>query len=219
MAKSLIEEIQHEAVNREAPVSSLLRKAKLAAAKLKLEKIEAWVDDELKGYTCEADKLPKYRQVRGALKIWNPYYGWQPLGGDFETLDHLSQVYMWDPIASFENIPREKKGGVATYPYTPVKLEILSKLVGTNISRAGVDISHGAVFAVLDAVRTLVLEWAIDLEKAGETGEGMSFSNEDREMAQASAGISMQIGTIGNFTGILGAHNSARDITSSLIER
>jgi hypothetical protein len=217
MSTGLVQEIQKAVIDPDASVSSLLRKVKLAAAKLQLSTVEAWVDDELKGYNCDGDKLPKYRQGQGTIKIWNPYHGWQPLGGHAETLMQFSRVYMWDPIAAFENIPRGKNGGVTTYPFNPTKLEILSKLTGSDIARGGVDIPHGALVAVIDTVRTLILEWAIELEKAGITGEGMSFSNEEKKSAQASDGLSMHIGSIGTFTGVLGAQNTAGDITSSVI--
>lgn len=218
MTKSLVEQIQRDALDEEVSVSSLLRKVKFAAAKLQLPTVEAWVDDELKGYQCDGDKLPKYRQTRGTIKIWNPYHGWQPVGGDAEMLTTFSQVYMWDPIAAFENIPQKAKGGTATYPFNPTKLEILSKATNSDIARAGVDIPHGALFAVLDVVRTLVLEWAIELEKAGVIGEGMSFSNEDKKIAKASESVTMHIGSIGTFTGNLGVGNASGDISSSQID-
>ena len=50
MASGLIEEIQREALDASVSVGGLLRKVKLAAAKLRLAKVEQWVDSELKGY-------------------------------------------------------------------------------------------------------------------------------------------------------------------------
>lgn len=44
----IIEQIQRDALDPNFPVSALLRKVKLAAAKLKLPKVEDWVDSEPK---------------------------------------------------------------------------------------------------------------------------------------------------------------------------
>ena len=77
---SLIEQIQADAINREVPTSDLLRKVKLASAKLKLPKVEQWVDLELKGYKDDG-QLPEYRITKGVLQAFNPYFGWKPIGG------------------------------------------------------------------------------------------------------------------------------------------
>ena len=37
-------------------------------------------------------------------------------------------------------------------------------------------VSHTAVVKIVDAVRTVVLNWALKLEKDGVVGEGMSFT-------------------------------------------
>jgi hypothetical protein len=59
---SMIEQIQRDAVDDRVPVSTLLRKMKLAAAKLGLGTIEDWVQSELNGYD---GPVPEYRMVRG----------------------------------------------------------------------------------------------------------------------------------------------------------
>lgn len=37
-------------------------------------------------------------------------------------------------------------------------------------------VSHTAVVKIVDAVRTVVLNWALKLEEDGVVGEGMSFT-------------------------------------------
>jgi hypothetical protein len=56
MADGLIAEIQRDALDQSAQVVSLLRKVKLAAAKLQLPSLEEWVECELKGYECDGDQ-------------------------------------------------------------------------------------------------------------------------------------------------------------------
>ena len=51
----------------------------------------------------------------------------------------------------------------------------------------------------MDRVRNLVLDWALDLEKNGILGEGMTFSDEEKKRAS-----SQDININGNFQGIIG---------------
>ena len=70
---------------------------------------------------------------------------------------------------------------------------------------------------ILDAVRDLVLDWAIALEKAGVRGEKLSFSQAEQHAAQAAHTV-YNIEHIGAFTGVMGSGNTAGDITSSTID-
>src|SRR5271166_6150518 len=47
---SIIEQIQHDALDRSVRASDLLRRVKLAATKLSLGTVEDWVEQELNGY-------------------------------------------------------------------------------------------------------------------------------------------------------------------------
>jgi AbiTii len=79
MDGGLVSEIQRDALDPSVKVSTLLRKVRLAAAKLNLTTVEGWVEKELKGYP---DEVPEYRQTRGQVRYWNPHHGWQPVAGD-----------------------------------------------------------------------------------------------------------------------------------------
>jgi hypothetical protein len=160
LTDGLIHEIQREAVISGSSVSSLLRKIKLAAAKLKLPKIEEWVEHELTGYRDQTT----------------------------EGVFHLA--------------------------FSPTKLEIFNQMFGCNTPRAGVDIPTGVVAHAIETVRNLVLDWSIAMEKAGVSGEGISFSNDEREKAQSASAI-FHIGSIGTVTGNLGVANVSGDITSA----
>jgi hypothetical protein len=72
---SIVEQIQHDALDHNVPVSTLLRRVKLAATKLGLGAVEDWVEQELKGYRTHA---PDYRVVAGRPMARNPYRGWEP---------------------------------------------------------------------------------------------------------------------------------------------
>jgi AbiTii len=211
VAEGLIAEIQREAIDSEASVSSLLRKVKLAAAKLKLETLASWVDLELNGYPTR--EVPAYRRFSGQPRYWNEYHGWQPLGGDPTIIGKLADVTFSDSMASIEALVARKSGSLLSQ-FPPGILDALSKGMGINVAQAGTEISTAKAVGVLDAVRTAVLDWAIEMEKAGVHGEGLSFSPAEQEIAQSASNV-FNIGTIGTFTGNLGTGNFSGDITSA----
>src|SRR5258708_22437234 len=75
MGQGLVLEIQRDALDKDVPVTTLLRKVRLAAAKLQLTNVEDWVHHEFNGYTGE---LPAYRKTRGTPTALNPYPGRRP---------------------------------------------------------------------------------------------------------------------------------------------
>jgi hypothetical protein len=211
LAEGLITEIQRDAIDSKASVSNLLRKVKLAAAKLKLESVASWVDLELNGYPTR--DVPEYRKFSGSVRYWNEYRGWQPLGGDAKLLDKLSEVTFGDSVASIERLVEGKSGSLLSQ-FPPAILEILSKGMGINVAQAGAEVATANAAGILDAVRTAVLNWAIEMERAGVHGEGLSFSPVEQEKAQTATHV-FNIGSIGTMVGNLGVGISSGDITSA----
>ena len=100
----LIEEIQRDATDETVPVVQLLRRMKVAAAKLKLAEIGAWVDHELTGYPSEKD-LPPYRVLAGTPMVHRNGRGWSVLSlGQEEQMNVAFSVYFaTGPIAENES--------------------------------------------------------------------------------------------------------------------
>src|ERR1700682_5592438 len=204
----IIEQIQRDALDPNFPVSALLRKVKLAAAKLKLPKVEDWVDSELKGYT---DEVPKYRNVRGLPKARNPFHGWIAIGGDAATIDFISTLPAGQAISGIESLLSQKESSRLMFPYPPNLVEELNKGNGVFFPEMGLHVDRSAAVAIVDAVRTLVLEWAIELEKSGITGSDVGFSPDEQQIAQK-LGVNIEIGSIHSFTGNLGAQGVSGDV-------
>jgi hypothetical protein len=209
--EGLIAEIQRDAIDTKASVSSLLRKVKLAASKLKLEDLASWVDFELNGYPTR--DVPEYRKFSGIPRYWNQYHGWQPLGGDSGIIGSLSEVKFGDSIAGIEKFASSKSSSLLSQ-FPPSILEFLSENLGVPVARAGAEVSVASVVAILDSVRTAILDWSIAMEKAGVHGEGLSFSAVEQQKAQTASTV-FHINSIGTFTGNLGVGNTSGDITSA----
>jgi len=101
------------------------------------------------------------------------------------------------------------------FPYTTDRREALRAAIGTRIDM-GIFLSEGQVWGVVEAVRNLLLNWSLELEKAGVLGEEMSFT--DAEKAEASTVtqqfIIQNVGVLGNVSGSAKVSNEQTATTS-----
>jgi hypothetical protein len=177
MVQSLIEQLQLGAVDGSSPIADVLRKAKLAAVKLKAIDFAAWVDLEMNGYTDRA-ALPRYRHVRGSMKFLNPYHGWLAIIG----LENLEQP-VFQPVGELSLLLRGKSGFLTVTAPEPFRRKICSDMDFN--CQVSLHVASTSIGAVVEAVRNNVLEWTLKLEQAGIHGHGLSFTPEETKAAQA----------------------------------
>ena len=207
----LIEEIQRDATNSSIPVESLLRRVKLAAAKLKLGDVESWVNEELGGYQGD---IPTYRILPGQPAAWNPYNGWIPIQvADPFLIDVLSNAKLNQSISSLRNLV-EKSSGTIHYPMPPDFVATLNELMNFSTSRIVIQLPIGSIVGIIDAVQNKILDWSIEMERNGIIGDGMSFDADEVRNAR-SVMNNFHIGSIENFAGNMGSENSSGDISIS----
>ena len=199
--QSIILELQLLASTSGTSAVELLRKALLVATKLDTKPFRSWVEWELKGYAdAPDDELPPYRRVITEMRYQNPYHGWQQLRFDNSKAEALfNSVVIRNPIAEIEEMAKPSEGFVTM----PVPAEMLKYLVQQiplleemPVTRF---VASNRVHGMVDAVRTVVLEWALKLESEGILGDGMTFSDDEKKKATAS-----QIFNIGQLTGNIG---------------
>jgi hypothetical protein len=199
---SLVEQLQADALDASIKVSMLLRRVKLIAAKLDLSETAQWADAELDGYRDDLDdaKVPPYRQVTGQVKAFSPYHGWQSPAGDSEIIDMLCKRVIGDPISALEDLlERESDGKLVMLIANNVKHGVLKSNYGWTDMHT--EIPRSAIVGVIDRVRNMVLNWAIELEQKGISGSGVTFDSGERQRA-AAAHINIQ-----NFQGSLNTGN------------
>ncbi|RWC25959.1 MAG: hypothetical protein EOS70_32650 [Mesorhizobium sp.] len=208
----LIEEIQRDALNEAMPVDALLRRVKLAAAKLKLPALESWVESELNGYN---GALPEYRKVHGQVSAWNPYNGWIPVHiGDPRLSDMVSEARIAQSIATIRDLAEKHQGGLLHLPIPDGQVALLNEMMNFQTARMVIQIGRGSIIGILNSVRNQVLDWAIEMEKQGVIGDGMSFNDREKEQARTVMN-KFEIGSIGTFAGNMGSDNSSGDISVS----
>jgi len=180
----LVTELQKKAIGTETAVSDLLRLALVVAVKLKLPEFESWINHELQGYE-RVDDIPSYRMMRGTVVSQNPYQGWIPLlFQDPEQEKVLSQRSLGQSIAALEDLIGDKGAdGSFGIPFPPGSFR------ADFIRRHGpmvLQIQRADIRAIIDGVRTSILNWALRLEKDEIVGEEMAFSSEEVDRVAAS---------------------------------
>jgi hypothetical protein len=191
MAKIVLE-LQQEAISKESDILNLLRKAYLVARKLKLNEFENWINNELNGYK-DMNKLPDYRKVRGEVKAWNPYHGWIPVILEDDEIDKaISEHLVSDSIPNLKNVYDKSSNGTAVLQFGAGMNQRLGESSGFATKYALI-IGVNQIYNIMEKVRNIVLDWSITLEDSGILGEGLQFTDKEKEIANTMA-------TINNYT-------------------
>lgn len=194
----LVLELQHDALSKEVHVSDLLRKALVVSKKLGVTQIEEWLNKELNGYDLD-DDIPPYREIRGEIKVYNPYHGWQPLNfGDPKMAEALSKKQIMQSVGALDSLVGGKSNGVLQVPFPQKTINALMKSMQIPLQPT-LHVDPTEVIGILESVRNNVLDWALELEQKGILGEGMSFSKQEKQTAgQITYQITTNIGSMQN---------------------
>jgi AbiTii len=207
---TLVEKLQMDAMDPKVSISDLLRRVKLTATKLGLGVVEDWVGQELDGYESEP---PPYRMVQGRPMARNPARGWLPISG---AASMLSRLPNGQPVSALEELlAPNKDGGTLHIAYSDAICAMLDRANGVDGWVYGLEVSPSELRRILDRVRTLVLDWALALEKAGVMGSEISFDAVDKSRAQGAATM-INIGSIGQFSGNLGHGNVSGNASATI---
>ncbi|MFI3190984.1 hypothetical protein BCS42_12760 [Crenothrix sp. D3] len=191
----LVLELQRDALNSEITVSNLLRKVFVISKKLNIVEIEGWVNKELNGYLT-GDEIPEYRIVYGEVKAWNPYRGWIPaFFQDTQMAELFSKRNMSLSIGEIESLT-ENEAHELQVSFSPDMESYLIRNTRLQF-KPSLIIGKTGIINILETVRNNVLDWALELERQGILGEGMSFSPEEKKLAHQT-NITNNIGSMHN---------------------
>ena len=184
---SLIIELQRDALNEAISVPNLLRKAFIAAKKLKIQEFEKWIELELNGYDRLAEsklvrfkgrwaKLPKYRWVTGELRVIFS-------GSGYEPWRQPMNYPVWISIGEIEAILNNKRSysHVEMPPNEDAEMVFCKHLSRDDESKYYVP--KYQLHKIQETVRNIILEWVLKLEENDILGEGLAFSANEKEAA------------------------------------
>lgn len=193
---NLVDELQVSATKDDVLV--VLRNTRRLASKLKRPDIIGWLQAEQDGYK-DGQTVPNYRRVGATLAYNSNGYipaGYGRLQNGIEDLASLGldlQIPMREsisviltlvdriaqgekcyyPIAAGSEEDRAIRKLVQFHPQYEQQITLLEHLNGSQIR------------AIPEHIKNKVLEWACELETAGVTGEGMTFSPKEVERAHS----------------------------------
>ncbi|MGS1035952.1 AbiTii domain-containing protein [Burkholderia glumae] len=209
---ALIEEIQAAAISEAGDISALLRKCKLLAARLDAKEFGEWVACELNGYPMDAI-LPPYRVVYA--RSYGDFVGPFGMRGNGLQIpvavlpEHLQQkwreIRMGEAISAYQSLLDGDGTGSARIPW-PVGLavEYASKLTpDMQCVSAWVEIPLPAIHKLINAVKSAVLGFAIDIERespdAGESPIGAPRPISEEKVTQIfNTNITGSVGNVAN---------------------
>jgi hypothetical protein len=183
MSSSLVLELQRDALDTNVTVSALLRKTLVIAVKLSIRELESWARKELGGYE-NAEEIPAYRHIRGEPRAFNPYRGWQTIHFPTEEIHNLVATKPCDQsVVELETVLSRGDDDNLVMPFTAEQAANIRRAIQFDLE-VTLFVQIATVAGILEAVRNAILEWSLRLEQDGIRGEGLTFTIEERTMAQ-----------------------------------
>ena len=200
-AVTVLQDIIDGASGDSVPVSSLLRKLKVLAARTQTPKLAEWVDYELEGYP-DGVSIPAYRGPFNppVLGHFVGAYGAQARNVQIPPSTfppelregHLFKIWLCGPVAEIEQMASSESttfswppDGERYYNHAVQKGEV-TRVVREDLILAQVvrPLARQYVVGALDTVRTRILDLALELETVAPAAGQPEASNMDRDHAR-----------------------------------
>jgi hypothetical protein len=177
-----LNEIIEQAASDDARLVSILRKCLVVAVQLGNERLKQWVLSELNGYD-DVEGLPAYRVYSVGAKgfFLGPLQGQlrdQPLASGVLDKKHrwwATTGRLMQPISAYEALSQGDTHGSLRleWPADLVAQYQTKFIQGWALNRAWQELPMGAVIAVVDTVRTRLLQFALEIQaEMGMSAEG-----------------------------------------------
>lgn len=178
----LVIDLEKSCLDTSISTMNLLRKALVVAKKLKLMDFEIWIKNEMEGYKNIED-IPNYRNVNGQVKGLNPVHGWIPtmLGCDSEMNKMLTTRKIFDSISQIEYL-MNSEGDLLCIPYPAIAEKMLGSVFGFE-TKYQLFVTKAQFQGILENVKTIIMNWALELECDGILGEEMLFNDTEKKIA------------------------------------
>jgi len=192
---SLLREIQEAATDSTIDISTVLRKAKILAARLQNPDFETWIDHELNGYEG-ASTVPPYRRIGVVVQatISDGYRQWDSAPVMTSFLPEKLQAWgayaaLNQPISAIAAMVSRKDGQLqAPWPQEMAVKYGAKGYNGFECLGARQVINPSSLVGIVEQVRNRVLEFALKIEaaapEAGETPVGAAAPISQEKITQ-----------------------------------
>ncbi|OTG73951.1 hypothetical protein B9T23_13150 [Acinetobacter terrae] len=175
-----------------AKITDILRHAYAIADNLDLQDFKTWCKSELRGYDDSKDTfLPEYRHIEGTLHAFNIIKGSHYMINSDGVTHPMKQAIIFFQ----EYLSKNQDTFDLIFPTDTQNS--LKQVIRNSSDQLSIyqKVDRAAFERVVDNVRTMVLELAIDLEKQGILGEEWEFTEQEKLMTQ---NFNYNIGNVGN---------------------
>ncbi len=170
---TLLKDIQNDAIDSSIEISTLLRKCKVLAVRLKSEEFGRWVDMELSGYKS-VDELPDYR----VMKVISKGHFSGPFNSGLKNADiplfcipddlkeHFEYSKFPVPVIAIQSLIDDCDSGTANEPWPAEVVALLGEKIyeGMNCMQAWKVIPVSKLVSMIDAVRNRILNFVLKIE-------------------------------------------------------
>lgn len=208
--KSPVLELQDLSSSGSSDIQDVLLKAKMISVKLGLNDLSEWIEQETNGY-FDIKSIPKYRIVSNAnVMVQDPFHGWINFDlsniPDEKLYETLTTTHIRDSASVLQQYA---KSSGAIYLKLP---HVMTRFIHQGSNCAGLQIAWMLnpviMLRIINITKSKILDWSLELEKKGIFGEGLLFSQKDKESAPATVNNITNIhGNIEN-SGVIGSGNS-----------
>lgn len=179
---SLILDFQNDINNPDMKIGDILRKALLIATKLNITDFVDWINLELEGYGEK--NIPDYRIIKCDIRLNNAHWKNLPfIINDTEIYETIQTSHVRNSIIEVEGISYWEDSIVKLIPPIETRNLIYKYFPTTATYEISLLSNTSQYKAIVDAVRTKLLKWSLELEKDGIIGRNLSFNDEELEIA------------------------------------
>ena len=182
---SVVLELQKEITKSDCDIVSALRRAHIVASKLGLKDFDQWIVNELNGYKSQ-DDIPEYRTVPGQLKAFNPYNGWILVSLSEPSIeDIICHPKLDNSISEILSLCNGDGHNIVITLSAEIQKTLNDMSDAPIHMQMAIHVSKTAAADIVEKVKNTLLEWTLELEAKGIIGKGMSFSEQEREIAKS----------------------------------
>ncbi len=191
---AIVPELIEMATGRTVSTTDLLRKSLVVSERLALPNFSKWINLELNGY--KENQTPEYRKLKGEIKLLTT--SGQPLPPSAalaQLINRELEINITEPIHEIEISIKDGEGlfreinieNKKIYKTCEIQWSIkhINEIEISRGRRLAVNLPAKKAQGICENVRTKILNIALDLEKNGIKGNGMTFNNEEKEIARS----------------------------------
>lgn len=180
---ALVPELVNMASDPGVSTADLLRRSLVVARRLDVPDFVNWINAELTGYRS-AD-VPDYRRVRGQVVAEHPQHGYIPFIVPAEVANELGEYIVHQSVPELTQL-MESTTGITSHFQAHVE-QILLRMMREEygvVLRPALKFSLSQVKGVIEAVRSRILNLALDLEGKAIIGTAVGFTQEEKQAVQ-----------------------------------